>query len=233
MKIKFAIFDFDGVFTDGKCFFDNNNKIIKYYNIKDGMGISELKKNNIKTGLLSSYKSKFELQLNDNISIQNLKEHLNFDYFHIGKGNKLEILNNWLDENNIKYDEVAYIGDDINDLCILELVGLSGCPNNAIDECKEIVSYVCKKNGGEGCVREFIDYILKKNKLSENDILINEIKKESLYQLKNINFEEINKIINLIEICKGNIYFTGIGKSEIMAEYCCCLLKSIGIKTFF
>jgi arabinose-5-phosphate isomerase len=235
MTIKLVIFDFDGVFTDGKCYFDSNNNIIKYYNIKDGMGLALLKKNNIKIGLISSYNSNKQISYINKEIINHLKFDLmnNFDLKYIGTNNKLQILNEWLQQLNINFDEVAYIGDDINDIQILEKVKFSACPNDAVNKCKEIVKYICKNKGGNGCVREFVDKILEDNSEVNNNI-IKEIRNEVNYQLDNFYIinDEIKEVIKLIEKHK-TIYFTGIGKSENSAIHCCNLLKSISINAFF
>ena len=63
---------------------------------------------------------------------------------------------------NINFDEIAYMGDDLPDICILEKVHLKGCPNDAVDEVKKVANFIASKNGGRGAVREFCDYILKK-----------------------------------------------------------------------
>ena len=234
--IKFVVFDYDGVFTNGKCFFSKNN-IYKYYDIKDGMGLAMLKKNNIKIGLISSYYSNKEIFLNNSeieYDIKTISEHLKFDYIHIGLGNKLQILNTWIEKLNYEYSEIAYIGDDINDLEILDVVGFSSCPADAINECKNTVDYICEKKGGEGCVREFIDKIINKDLIEDKYTkIINEIKTETKYQLNNLISGDIDKIIELIIGTNGNIYLSGIGKSGIISNYFCSLLKSIGIRSFF
>lgn len=230
MNIKFVIFDYDGIFSNGDIIFNDNNEILKKYNIKDGYGLNILKKNNIKIGLLSNFNSNKELKFNEK-SIDNFKEHLDFDYFYIGTINKLEILNLWKNELNINYNEIAYIGDDMNDIEILEKVGLSACPSDAIEECKQIVNYICDKNGGDGCVREFVELIINDNYKEQN--IIQEIKKEVNYQLDNIQMDKINIIINKIKDCSGIIYTSGIGKSENIACHLANLLKSISIKSFF
>ena len=222
--IKLIIFDFDGVFTNNNVYFKNNN-IYKYYNIKDGKGLSLLKDNNIKTGLISNFKTKKKLLFND---LENLTQHLNFDKVFIGEGNKLDILNQWLEEYNFIIDDVAFIGDDLNDISIIEKVKFSACPNDAIDKVKEKVNYICKKKGGEGCVREFIDFIL-----NPKTNLIQEIKKELNFQLDNFDLYQIDKLVNLIKDCKNNIYFIGIGKSGNIAKHCCDLLKSVSINCHY
>jgi arabinose-5-phosphate isomerase len=230
MDIKLIIFDFDGVFTDGKCYFDNNNNIKKYYNIKDGMALSLIKKNNIKCGLISSYSSKKEVLLNE-LDINNaIIDHLSFDYKYIGKKNKLVVLNEWLAELKYNYDDVAYIGDDINDIEIIKLVKFSGCPNDAVIECKNEVDYICNSKGGDGCVREFVDLIINNN-IETN--IIYKIKKEVNYQINNIDLNKINYIAEIILNSKGIIYFMGIGKSGNMAKHTCDILKSVSINTFY
>ena len=69
-----------------------------------------------------------------------------------------------MNKYNLNFDEVAYMGDDLPDICVLEKVGLSGCPADAVQEVKEIVKWHSTLNGGRGAVREFCDYILKTNK---------------------------------------------------------------------
>jgi YrbI family 3-deoxy-D-manno-octulosonate 8-phosphate phosphatase len=238
MNIKLVIFDFDGVFSNGRCYFDLNHSVSKYYNIKDGMAVGLLKKNNIKTGLISSYNTNkriFLIETEEDCGRvdKEIINHLKFDYEYIGKENKLTILQNWMTELNITFNEIAYIGDDVNDIEILEKVGFSACPSDAVEECREIVDYICRNKGGEGCVREFVNKILHENSIASRNI-IDEMKKEAIYQLNNLNsnLDEINKIAQLISNCSCNIYMTGIGKSENIANHFCNLLKSISISCF-
>jgi arabinose-5-phosphate isomerase len=232
MDIKLVCFDFDGVFTNGHIYF-SNNVVNKYYNIKDGMGLKILKDNNIKIGLITGFKNKDYL-INDN-NIYSLLEHLKFDYFKLGVDNKLTVIDEWIKELNINYTNVAYIGDDINDIEILEKVIYSACPNDAVKECKNVVNYVCNNKGGDGCVREFIENILKLKK-NKYEKIIHEIKTESNFQLNNLNINEIENFVDLIyEKYKINktIYCTGVGKSENIAIHCSNLLKSIGLKSYY
>jgi arabinose-5-phosphate isomerase len=230
MNIKFVIFDFDGVFTDGKCYFDEKSKIKKYYNVKDGMGIKLLKDNEIKTGLISSYSTDKNIFLNELDVNKAMITHLNFDFTYIGHEKKINILNSWMKELNINYDNLAYIGDDINDIEILKLVKFSACPNDAVNECKQIVNYICENKGGDGCVREFVDKIIN----NQNPItIIDEIKKEFNYQIENFNLEKINNLCEIIKNIEGNIYFCGVGKSGNIAKHCCDLLKCISFPSFY
>lgn len=225
-NIKFVIFDFDGVFTDGKCYFDVSGNIKKYYNIKDGMALKILKDNNIKTGLISSYSTNNDIYINEDEVKNHIINHLKFDYKHIGTGKKLDILDMWLLGLDYTYENVAYIGDDINDVCIMEKVKFSACPNDAVQECKNIVNYVCKSNGGNGCIREFVETIVSTNQKYDN------MKNEINYMLNNYDLNEINCLSKSLVQNNGNVYFCGVGKSGTMANHCCDLLKSLSIKCF-
>jgi arabinose-5-phosphate isomerase len=230
--IKLVVFDFDGVFTDGKVFFENNY-IKKFYNIKDGKGLALLRQNNIKYCLLSNFSNNKTLKVNDN-DISDLLKHLKFNKTFIGSGNKLEILDKWLAELKIKYNEVAYIGDDINDKQVMMKVKLSGCPNDAINEVKNIADYKCKNNGGCCCVREFCEKVIEFNSKDNNGFnIISEIKKDFNYQIDNFEFDKINTLVKLILNTKNNVYFIGIGKSGNIAKHCCDLLKSVSINCHY
>ena len=180
--IKLVVFDFDGVFTDGKILFDNNGCAIKHYNSKDGNAIFRLKDKNILTGVISGWKN--------NTSQKYILEHLKFDKISLGSDNKLSILINWCKDLNISLEDVAYIGDDLNDLEIMNSdVGLKCCPNDAADEIKEKVHYICSKNGGKGAVREYCEYIFKI--LSRNEKKISCIIPCAKTNVENINLRKI------------------------------------------
>jgi arabinose-5-phosphate isomerase len=223
MDINLVVFDFDGVFTDGKVYFSEDGKVQKRYEIKDGMALSLLKNKNIKTGVISNFKNQ---EIN-----QIIISHLKFDIIYFGENKKENILLEWLKELNLRQEQVAYIGDDINDIPVLKQVKFSACPNDATFQVKEIVDYVCEKKGGEGCVREFVDKILF---FSQNWVekISFEIKKEIIYQILNFKYDKMQPIINLIK--NSNLIFcTGVGKSETMAIHFSNLLKSINIKSNF
>ena len=151
-KIKFVCFDLDGVFTDGKIYVDEY-KHLKCYNGKDSYGLKLLKDKNIKNGLITAHETPLLKNMEHIIS--------RMDYLSSGNYNKKEILDQWKEKLNIDYNEIAYIGDDLPDKEILQLVGFSACPNDAHQSIKDIVKFICSKNGGNGAVREFIDYILE------------------------------------------------------------------------
>ncbi len=156
--IKFIIFDFDGIFTNGNIFYLSNGKQIKYYNVKDGMAITFLKNHNILTGLISSHYSK---------CTSYIANHLKFDKISIGsKISKFNIMYQWKNKLKLNWNQIAYIGDDIVDIECLKNIGLSACPSDAVNEVKNICKYICKNKGGKGAVREFSEYVINLNNMS-------------------------------------------------------------------
>lgn len=153
-KIRLAAFDVDGVMTDGSITYDENGVEYKTFNAKDGQGITNLRNAGVVTAIITA---------RNNGTVQHRAENLKFDEIRQGSKNKLETLNSILETYGFKMEEVAYMGDDLPDICILEKVGLSGCPSDAVGEVKSVAKYVSTKNGGRGAVREFCDLIVKNN----------------------------------------------------------------------
>ncbi len=153
MAIKLAAFDVDGVLTDGSLTFDENGHEYKTFNAKDGQGIVNLNKAGIITAIITA---------RENGTVFHRAKNLNITELHQGSKNKIATLENIMQKYNITFDEIAYMGDDLPDICILEKVALKGCPNDAVEEVKAIANFISTKNGGRGAVREFCDYILKK-----------------------------------------------------------------------
>ena len=152
--IKLAAFDVDGVLTDGGITYDENGTEYKTFNAKDGQGIVNLNNAGVITAIITARENGTVYHRANNLKIKEL---------HQGQKNKIEKLNELLSKYNLTFDEVAYIGDDLPDICILEKVKLSGCPSDAVDEVKAVAGWISSKNGGHGAVREFCDYILELN----------------------------------------------------------------------
>lgn len=148
-NIKLLILDVDGVMTDAGMYYTENGDQIKKFNAKDGMGIMHIKEKGIKVGIISSgfYGE----------TIKKRAEILGIELCHVGRESKLDILNSWLKDLDIKLEEVAMIGDDVNDLVLMNEIGFSACPKDAIKEIKFKVDLVLQLKGGEGCIREFVD----------------------------------------------------------------------------
>ena len=231
-KIKFVVFDYDGVFSDGTCRFDAEGNIHKYYDVKDGMALGMLKKRNIKIGLISSYKTEKPILIQEQLAEAHLIDHLGFDYVFIGKADKKTILEKWLQDLKLKFINVAYIGDDINDVVLQKEVGYSACPNNAVQECKNVVDYICVNKGGNGAIREFVETIINLP-ISRFEGLCLEVKEEMMYQIHNQNEEDALNLVQLLKECAGNIYTMGVGKSGNMAKHFADLLKSISVPCYY
>ena len=149
--------DVDGTLTDGKIYMGANGELMKAFNIKDGAGIHDiLIPNGITPVIITGRKSE--------IVKMRCKE-LGINEVYQGVSKKAEQLSDFLDKKNVGIDCVAYIGDDINDLPCVNYVknggGLIGCPEDAVEQVKQNSDYVSSKKGGDGAVREFIEYILK------------------------------------------------------------------------
>ena len=150
-KIKVLLTDVDCVLTDGGMYYDKNGDSMKKFHTRDGMGVTLLRKQNIPTIIVTKEKTKIVHQWSKNMKIFKI-----FD----GVKKKEVILEQVCKTLNLDSNQVAYIGDDVNDLELLKLVGFSAVPNDAITEAKKNVDYICKKNGGEGVLREVADLIL-------------------------------------------------------------------------
>lgn len=150
--IKLLILDVDGVMTDAGMFFTENGDQFKKYNAKDGMAIMALTKKDFQVGIISSG---FKLEM-----VKSRAELLKIQHIYVGRDEKIGVLKEWCKKLDISLDNVAIIGDDINDLSIMNAVGFSACPADAVYRVKKTVDLVLSKKGGNACVREFIDHYL-------------------------------------------------------------------------
>ena len=135
MKIKLFVMDVDGTLTDGKIYMGENGEVMKAFNVKDGYAIAHmLPEMGIIPVIITGRKSKI---------VENRAKEL-----------ELKIV---AEKYKAAPEEIAYIGDDLNDLECIEYCGVTACPVDAVEEVKRKVTYVCKNNSGEGSVREFIE----------------------------------------------------------------------------
>lgn len=148
---KLVFTDIDGVWTDGGMFYDENNSEFKKFNTQDSAGVLFLRFMNIPTVIITGE--------NTNI-VKRRAEKLKINEVYLGIKNKLAVAKEVCVKYNVKLGEVAYIGDDINDIELLKNVGLSGAPKNAPFYIKDIVEIVTEKSGGEGAFREFVERIV-------------------------------------------------------------------------
>ena len=152
--IKILVLDVDGTLTDGKIYVDDKDNSFKAFNVKDGFALVNWLKLGGEVAILTGTKS--------NIVERRAKE-LGIKYIIQGSKNKKQDLKNLLKELNITFENVAYMGDDLNDLGVMKSVGFSACPKDSVQEVLEITNFISSKNGGDGAVREFLEHIMKKN----------------------------------------------------------------------
>jgi len=155
-KIKLLLTDVDGVLTDAGMYYANSGNEMKKFNVHDGMGLQLIQKAGIKTGIITSENTPL---------VENRFNKLKLDYLFQGKrdGGKLSSAIEICEKEGITLKEVAYIGDDINCMELLSAVGFPACPQDAVNEIKQIPGILILSNkGGMGCVRELTDLILKK-----------------------------------------------------------------------
>ena len=150
-KIKLIITDVDGVLTDGGMYYSEKGELLKKFNTKDGMAVELLHKASIKTIFLTGENSKI-------VKIRAKK--VKADDCHINIKQKEKIFSEICKKFNVKPFNVAYIGDDVNDLKIMSCVGLTACPSDAQKQIKLISDLKCEKEGGKGAFREFANVIL-------------------------------------------------------------------------
>lgn len=149
MKIKLLVMDVDGTLTDGKIYMGENGEVMKAFNVKDGYAIAHmLPEMGIIPVIITGRKSKI---------VENRAKELGITELYQGVGDKLAQLKKVAEKYNASPEEIAYIGDDLNDLECIKYCGVTACPADAVEEIKQKVSCVCQSNGGKGVVREFIE----------------------------------------------------------------------------
>ena len=154
IKIKLFLTDVDGVLTDAGMYYSESGDELKKFNTKDGKGFELLRKSGIQYGIITSENTKIVADRAKKLRVNYL--------FQAAGDNKLDIVKNLCKSEGFLLDEIAYIGDDINDVELLMNVGLSACPLDSVKKIKSINNIkILSKKGGEGVVREFIDlYVL-------------------------------------------------------------------------
>lgn len=157
-NIKMFLTDCDGCLTDGGMYYTENGDEIKKFNAKDGMGFQLLRENGIIVGIITGESRNL---------LQNRSEKLKVDILEMGVTDKLSIIKKLCDSFQISLKNVAYVGDDINDIEVIRNVGFGCAVKNAGDEIKLSADYITQHKGGDGAVREVIDCILRSMKNSD------------------------------------------------------------------
>ena len=151
--IKLLLTDVDGVLTDNGVYYSETGEVMKRFSIRDGMGVERLRKLcGIDTGIITGELSP---------SVARRAEKLSIVELHLGVRDKLAKLSEILERTQLQLSEIAYIGDDVNDLEVLEAAGISACPADAMDSVRDMVDYVCENKGGYGAFREFAEWLIK------------------------------------------------------------------------
>ena len=151
-NIKLVVTDIDGVWTDAKMHYTNDGDFMKSFSTYDGMAVQILREKGLETVIITSENSKIVLERAKKLKIKNIV---------LNEKNKLKKLKEICASKKISLNEVAYIGDDLNDVEVLENVGFSALSNNSPIKDKVNVDYVTVRKGGDGAFREFADLIIK------------------------------------------------------------------------
>lgn len=160
-KVRLVLTDVDGVLTDGGVFYGSDGEVMKRFNIRDGMGVERLREIGVEVGIITGEKSE---------SVLRRAEKLRIDRVHLYSKDKKATLNEILATNEYQPEEVAYIGDDVNDIEIMKLVGFPACPGDAFHLTREAAVYVCRRPGGHGAFRELCELIIDAKKEAEEKI---------------------------------------------------------------
>jgi len=150
-KIEILLTDVDCVLTDCGMYYDKRGDSMKKFHTRDGMAVTLLRKKSIPTIIVTKEKT---------IIVRKWAKRMKVYKTYDGIVDKVSILSKICKTFNVKSEQVAYIGDDVNDLELLKSVGFSAVPNDAISEAKIIADYICKTNGGNGVLREIADLVI-------------------------------------------------------------------------
>ena len=150
-RVRMLAMDVDGVLTDGGMYYFETGDEVKKFNTRDGMGIKMLQSAGIVTAFITKEKT---------LIVERRGRKLAVPEVHQGADDKLTVLTRMIKKYGLTLNEVAYMGDDVNDLQTLLAVGFSAAPADAMPSVLRAVHYVCKKRGGEGAMREVADLIL-------------------------------------------------------------------------
>jgi len=152
-KIKLLLTDVDGVLTDTGVYYSAKGEEMKRFSIRDGMGIERLRQLvNVETGIITR---------EDSAIVKSRAQKLKIEELHLGVMEKEKTLDEILSKKNLSVSEIAYIGDDTNDLEIMMKVGLSACPNDATNFAKKISDIIVDSKGGYGAVRDLAEIIIE------------------------------------------------------------------------
>lgn len=151
-RIRLLVFDVDGVLTAGQLLFGPDGEALKIFHAHDGLGINAAHRAGLKTAVITGRESAMVKRRGAELSMTDVCQ---------GAHDKIVHLERLLEKHSLKSDEVAYTGDDLNDLAVMQRVGLACAVANAAPEVKAAAHYVTGRAGGDGAVREIVELILK------------------------------------------------------------------------
>jgi 3-deoxy-D-manno-octulosonate 8-phosphate phosphatase (KDO 8-P phosphatase) len=151
-QITTFVFDVDGVLTNGTVHITDDGLLLRTMNIKDGYALKAAIDLGYKVCIISGGS-------NDGVRIRFQK--LGITAIYLGVPDKVKVLENYCKEQNISMENILYMGDDLPDYHVMQMVGLPTCPQDAIPEIKKLSSYISHKKGGKGAVRDVIEQVLK------------------------------------------------------------------------
>jgi len=158
VSIELIVLDVDGTMTDSRITYTENGDEIKAFNVKDGLAIASWRKLGKQVAIITGRSS--------DIVARRAKE-LHIEHFYQGIHNKKEVLEDLLEKLDLTMDNVAAIGDDLNDLRMLKASKISFVPRDASAYVDKIATVILSKKGGDGAVREMIEFLIKKEGLEE------------------------------------------------------------------
>lgn len=165
---KLILTDIDGVWTDGGMYYDQTDNEWKKFNTYDSAGVLFAHAFNIPVGIITGENTDIVKRRADKLKV---------DYCFLGIKDKLRIVKHLASQLNLSLEEIAYIGDDINDIKVLQSVGLSGVPSSAPEYILRYANIPLKKKGGDGVFREFVEYILGQDNIQsiiDKTVLLNQ-----------------------------------------------------------
>jgi len=165
--IDHIVFDVDGTLTDGQITISDDGVESKAFQSKDGLLVRVLPKLGFTTIFLTGRKSRLTDIRAEDLCISLVIQ---------GVGDKVKVLSEYMSEHNLSRERVAYVGDDLNDYAAMQLCGMKACPADASKEVRDICDFVSTKKGGRGAVREFCEYLLKKQDRYDDMLKIFNIK---------------------------------------------------------
>ena len=151
-KITTFIFDVDGVLTNGTLTIMPDGELVRHMNVKDGYAMKTALNKGFKVCIISGGTNK---------AVKSRLTALGIKDIYLGAHNKIKEYKEILEKYNLNHENVLYMGDDIPDIPVMQKVGLASCPNNAVPEVQQAARYISNIKGGEGCVRDVIEQVLK------------------------------------------------------------------------